>query len=283
MTTIEYFLDCSPTFYLLGLGIALRWIGSLIKDKYPRIAFFQFASSMTVLALYGLRRLVVNPPSDIVDAIEIFLRGGSFAMITFGIMGGLTAMYLLAREQADERTRAHANARQLQEARLEFEERQRRIIAEATANRPSQEEIDRQAERKKREREEAEATERQQRTEAAERRTLRLGLELEASEKLPTNKLKAFNTTLDAYLTDDADMSDFRDRIAMLREHINRQLESNTKHGFESLTEIESVFTEKQAEINRLQIHAVEKEALQSYLAKEKQATIHNFLKQESK
>ena len=75
MDTFEYFLDESPTFYLLGLGLALRWIGSFIKERYPRVAFFQFAASVVVLALYGLRRLVVKPPGDVVDAIEIFIRG----------------------------------------------------------------------------------------------------------------------------------------------------------------------------------------------------------------
>ena len=59
---IEYIIDDSPTVYLFALGIVMRWIGSFINQRYPRVAFFQFALAAVVFAVFGMRRLVVDPP-----------------------------------------------------------------------------------------------------------------------------------------------------------------------------------------------------------------------------
>ncbi len=76
----------------------MRWIGSYIHQRYPRVAFFQFFFGVVVFALIAGRRLAVNPPQDIVDTIEAFIRAGSFAMIAFGVTGGIGTMILLGRD-----------------------------------------------------------------------------------------------------------------------------------------------------------------------------------------
>lgn len=282
---IEHFLDHSPTFYLFGLGVVMRWIGSYIHQRYPRVAFFQFSCSVVVFALVAGRRLTINPPQDSVEVIEAFIRAGSFAMIAFGGMGGIGTMFLLCRDWKQGHDRRISEAERIEKAKIDQEEQRLRREASAAAKLRSPEEIERinreHAARLNREQEEADLLERSKLAEIAERRTLRLRLELAARERMAASRQPAFMDTAETYLTEDMEMREYRARVEMLREHIERESESTTNSGFESLTAIEQAFAEKKTEIESLEINIVEKESLASYLAKEKQAAIHKFLKKE--
>lgn len=278
---IEYIIDKSPTVYLFALGIVMRWIGSFINQRYPRVAFFQFAFAAVVFAVFGLRRLVVDPPYDGLQLLSALIRAGSFSMIAFGITGGIATMILLSREWMKEQQLLESKRQYELERQLEASRKAERRAAMA-ANRPSTEELARQRleanarDKEKREREETQRI--RIKSERAERRTLRLQIELKTQAIPDNNRRKNVHDMIDAYLNDDAPLSEFKRRLQIVQDHINREA-IEEKTGFQTLTEIETSFSRQFDEINSLDVNDVEKASLRAYLTKEKQAVIHNFLK----
>ena len=278
---IEYIFDESPTVYLFALGIVMRWIGSFINQRYPRVAFFQFAFAAIIFAVFGMRRLVVNPPHDGLQLLSALIRAGSFSMIAFGNTGGIATMILLTRDwmkeqQLEDRKRQYELERHLQ-ARREADIRSASRFNQAPeeereARRQEAEERDRQ----KREREEVERLRNE--AERAERRTLRMQIELKTQSVPDGNRRKHVHDMIDSYLDDDAPIIEFKRRLQIVQDHINREtIEEET--GFQSLTDIEASFSNQFGEIESLEVSDVEKASLRAYLTKEKQVVIHNFLK----
>ncbi len=275
-------IDRSPTLYLFALGLALRWAGSYINKRYPGVEYYQFATAIIVFGLIALRRLIVDPPYDGLECIAALVRAASFGMIGFGLAGGIGTLILMAAEW-------RAALRSMAARRSEQERRKRELaekLEQLSVNQKSAEEIaaERRAaeEARRRVHEEQEAMEQAALLEAATRETARMQFRLRATESLPADKRKTVEAMIETYLGDDVPSHEFEQRSDLIHAHIVTSQIAPKPTGFQSLTEIEEVFSEKRAEIQSLEINVVEKEALASYLAKEKQAAIHKFLKNEA-
>ena len=278
---LEYIVDSSPTVYLFALGVVMRWIGSFINQRYPRVAFFQFAFAAVVFAVFGLRRLAVNPPNDGLELITALIRAGSFSMIAFGITGGIATMVLMMRDWNEEQTieRRHRSfqlEREIEKQR-EFDRR-----AAAFANQPSERERDaaqrESLEREKQKRAAVNAERQQIELERAERRTQRMQIELKTQAIADLSRRKNVHDMIDAYLDDEVPLDEFKRRLQIVQDHVSRET-IDKPIGFQNLTEIETAFASQFEEINSLSVNDVEKASLRSYLTKEKQSVIHNLLK----
>jgi hypothetical protein len=259
----------------------MRWFGSYTQYRYPRVSFFQYSVGISVFGLLALRRLSVDPPYDGLQVISALVRAGAFGMIAFGITGGIATVFLMGSDglqaiRSQYRARKNLRETQLQNHR-ETQERLRRLSIRPNDLKRQRERTEKaEIERKKRESED----ERRRKAERDrnERKTLRLQTMLKMQAIPDVNRRQSVRETMDVYLDEESTIDEFTKRFQLLQEHIGRE-SSIVKPGFQTLTEIENSFAEQFDEIDSLAVHEVEKASLRSYLTKEKQATIHNFLK----
>ena len=274
-----------PTPALVLIGILMSWFGYEIKQKHPHIGLMQLlAGAFSFFAAIEIYGIPMNPEGGPESLLTIF-RASFVGLSIYGIVGFLCAGALMAKNwflvMSGELALKRENLRQ-QTLRAKRNASDYKTCTCADAVRAQQANLERELEQQ-RNRVEAERLEESRIAESAKRETARMKLKLKALEQLESAQRNVVETTIEAFLTEEVPDAEFQQRIVLLHRYIcNEKPEAANSKGFQSLTELETSFAEKSREIDSLDIETVEKESLASYLAKEKQAAIHQFLRKEA-